>query len=293
MKIDSNNRISGFGLASTTATATPFSEFVVIADQFSVVNPASTADTPLVPFQIVSGKARFTSDVEVDGGLLVSGTVAAAALNVTNLAAISADLGTVTAGTINASQVSITNLNADNITAGTLNADNIQLDGTTLTASGGNIIIADGGVGTTQVGSRAITNTARADMASNTNYSTSYINLASLTSQSFEAGEIAEISWGIRAHPEASGAPYIGIRLYIVEGTTPKLYHYFIGDASYDTTNWAQIQQALFSSTFQYSIDTTSSNWKFYLQAATNTNGTFPRSFRAPGTYIQAVRLKR
>lgn len=293
VKIDSNNRISGFGLASTTATATPFSEFVVIADQFSVVNPASTADTPLVPFQIVSGKARFTSDVEIDGGLLVSGTVAAAALNVTNLAAISADLGTVTAGTINASQVSITNLNADNITAGTLNADNIQLDGTTLTASGGNIIIADGGVGTTQVGSRAITNTARADMASNTNYSTSYINLASLTSQSFEAGEIAEISWGIRAHPEASGAPYIGIRLYIVEGTTPKLYHYFIGDASYDTTNWAQIQQALFSSTFQYSIDTTSSNWKFYLQAATNTNGTFPRSFRAPGTYIQAVRLKR
>lgn len=293
VKIDSNNRISGFGLASTTATATPFSEFVVIADQFSVVNPASTADTPLVPFQIVSGKARFTSDVEVDGGLLVSGTVAAAALNVTNLAAISADLGTVTAGTINASQVSITNLNADNITAGTLNANNIQLDGTTLTASGGNIIIADGGVGTTQVGSRAITNTARADMASNTNYSTSYINLASLTSQSFEAGEIAEISWGIRAHPEASGAPYIGIRLYIVEGTTPKLYHYFIGDASYDTVNWAQIQQALFSSTFQYSIDTTSSNWKFYLQAATNTNGTFPRSFRAPGTYIQAVRLKR
>jgi len=74
---------------------------------------------------------------------------------------------------------------------------------------------------------------------------------------------------------------------------TDKLYQYFIGDAFYDTTNWAQIQQALFNSTFQYSIDTTNSDWRFYLQAATNTNGTFPRSFRAPGTYIQAVRLKR
>jgi len=130
-------------------------------------------------------------------------------------------------------------------------------------------------------------------MASNTNYSTSWITLASLTGQSFDAGDIAELSWGIRAHPEASGAPYIAIRIYIRVSNTDKLYQYFIGDEFYDTTNWAQIQQALFNSTFQYSIDTTNGDWRFYLQAATNTSGTFPRSFRAPGTYIQAVRLKR
>ena len=169
VKIDSNGRVSGFGLLSTTATATPTSEFAVIADKFSVVNPSDTTDTPLIPFQVVSNKARFTTDVQIDGSLLINGTVDADALNVTNLAAISADLGSITAGSINASTVTISNLNASNITAGSLNADRLSIDGVTLDTSGGNLIIANGGVGTTQVGSRAITNTSRADMASNKN----------------------------------------------------------------------------------------------------------------------------
>jgi len=248
VKIDANNRISGFGLLSTVADATPFSEFAVIADKFSVVDPASTSSTPIVPFQISGGKALFTSDVEINGDLVVSGTI---------------------------------------------NANRLAIDGVTLDTSGSNLIIANGGVGTTQVGTRAITNTARADMASNTNYSTSFISLASLTGQTFSNGDIAEISWGLRAHPEASGAPYIAIRVLVYQGTTLKATQYFIGDAFYDTTNWAQIQQALFSSTMQYSITADDSDWRFILQAATNTNGTFPRTFRAPGTYIQAVRLKR
>jgi len=130
-------------------------------------------------------------------------------------------------------------------------------------------------------------------MASNTNYSTSFISLASLTGQTYSNGDLAEISWGLRAHPEASGAPYIAIRVLVYQGTTLKATQYFVGDAVYDTTNWAQIQQVLFSSTMQYSITADDSDWRFILQAATNTNGTFPRSFRAPGTYIQAVRLKR
>jgi hypothetical protein len=93
-------------------------------------------------------------------------------------------------------------------------------------------------------------------MASNTNYSTSWISLASLTGQSFANGDIAEISWGLRAHPEASGAPYIAIRVLVYQGTTLKLRSTSSGDAVYDTTNWAQIQQVLFSSTFQYSAST-------------------------------------
>jgi len=212
---------------------------------------------------------------------------------VTNLAAISADLGSITAGSINASTVTISNLNASNITAGSLNADRLSIDGVTLDTSAGNLIIADGGVDTVQVSGRAITNTARADMASNTNYSTSFLSLASLTGQTFANGDLAEISWGLRAHPEASGAPYIAIRVLVYQGATLKATQYFVGDSVYDTTNWAQIQQVLFSSTMQYSITADDSDWRFILQAATNTNGTFPRTFRAPGTYIQAVRLKR
>lgn len=248
VKVDLNGRVSGFGLIATEATATPFSSFIVLADKFAVVNPASSASSPIVPFSVSGDKAVFTSDVTINGDLLTTGTVS---------------------------------------------ADRVAIDGVTLDTSSGNLIVADGGVDTVQVSTRAITNTARADMASNTNYSTSFLSLASLTGQTFANGDLAEISWGLRAHPEASGAPYIAIRVLVYQGTTLKATQYFVGDEVFDTTNWAQIQQVLFSSTMQHAITADDSDWRFILQAATNTNGTSPRTFRAPGTYIQAVRLKR
>lgn len=57
--------------------------------------------------------------------LIVDGAITADKINVSNLAAITANLGTVTAGSIDAAKVSITNLNASNINAGTLNAARI------------------------------------------------------------------------------------------------------------------------------------------------------------------------
>ena len=295
-KIDNNaviaekiaaNAVVADKIAANAVTAGKIVAGAVIADKIAA--NAVVADK-IAAGAVIADKIGANAVV---AGKIAANAVTATEINVSNLAAISANLGSITAGSINASTVTISDLNASNITAGSLNADRLSIDGVTLDTSGGNLIIKTGGVGTTQVGSRAITNSARADMASNTNYSQSWITLVSLTGQSFDAGDIAELSWGIRAHPEASGAPYIAIRVYIRVSNTDKLYQYFIGDVSYDTTNWAQIQQALFNSTFQYSIDTTSSDWRFYLQAATNTNGTFPRTFRAPGTYIQAVRLKR
>ena len=81
VKIDNNNRIAGFGLASTSSGSTPTSEFVVIADKFSVVDPSSTEETPIVPFQITSQKILLTSDVEVSGSLL-AGTIDANRINI-------------------------------------------------------------------------------------------------------------------------------------------------------------------------------------------------------------------
>ncbi|MFC5611269.1 phage tail spike protein [Metabacillus niabensis] len=57
--------------------------------------------------------------------LIVDGAITADKINVSNLAAITANLGTVTAGSIDAAKVSITNLNASNINTGTLNAARI------------------------------------------------------------------------------------------------------------------------------------------------------------------------
>ena len=77
VKIDNNNRITGFGLLSTTAGSTPFSEFAVVADQFSIVSPDSTADTPIQPFTVTASKIVMGADVQIDGGLVVSGEIKA------------------------------------------------------------------------------------------------------------------------------------------------------------------------------------------------------------------------
>ena len=77
VKVDLNGRVSGFGLIATEATATPFSAFAVIADQFAVVDPDSTANQPIVPFAVTDNKAVFTTDVEINGDLLTTGTVSA------------------------------------------------------------------------------------------------------------------------------------------------------------------------------------------------------------------------
>lgn len=52
VKIDANGYVSGFGLASTANNATPFSEFAVRADRFSIASPSGPGITPVVPFAV-------------------------------------------------------------------------------------------------------------------------------------------------------------------------------------------------------------------------------------------------
>ena len=75
VKIDNNGRVAGFGLASNSRTSEPVSEFVVIADKFSIVNPSSTAATPIIPFQVSGSKISMTGNVEINGSLMVTGSV--------------------------------------------------------------------------------------------------------------------------------------------------------------------------------------------------------------------------
>tara|TARA_Y100001963_G_scaffold154422_1_gene243168 strand:- start:50 stop:2767 length:2718 start_codon:yes stop_codon:yes gene_type:complete len=96
IKVDDNQRVTGWGNLSTENTSTPTSEFVIVADKFGVVDPASTGSTPIVPFSIGSGKAQFTADVQINGDLITTGTIDASTVNVTNLEAdnITGDVST-------------------------------------------------------------------------------------------------------------------------------------------------------------------------------------------------------
>ena len=61
VKINNNNSISGFGLASTAVNGTPTSAFVVSADEFAIVDPnvnytgGTSPSVSNIPFQIVGG----------------------------------------------------------------------------------------------------------------------------------------------------------------------------------------------------------------------------------------------
>ncbi|CAG2132534.1 phage tail tip fiber protein [Cupriavidus numazuensis] len=54
VKIDANGYVTGFGLISTANNSTPFSEFMVRADRFSIASPSGPGITPKVPFIVLT-----------------------------------------------------------------------------------------------------------------------------------------------------------------------------------------------------------------------------------------------
>ncbi len=68
VKTDTNGYISGFGLISTANTATPSSEFFVLADKFKIASPGATAKAPFV---VESGK------VYIDNAVIKASSISA------------------------------------------------------------------------------------------------------------------------------------------------------------------------------------------------------------------------
>ena len=133
VKVDINDRITGFGFNSTAANAEPDSLFYIIADRFAVVNPASTADAPIVPFAITYDVATSTPKVIMTGNVIIDG---------------------------------------DLITTGTVNANRINIDGVTLSRVGDSLVINGEGVGTAQLAGSAVTIDKIADSIQSSDYVT-------------------------------------------------------------------------------------------------------------------------
>lgn len=85
VKIDTNGYVSGFGLASTANNATPFSDFIVRADRFSISSPTGPGITPVTPFivsttpQTIDG-TTVPAGVYIDGAYIKGGTIKGSAI---------------------------------------------------------------------------------------------------------------------------------------------------------------------------------------------------------------------
>jgi uncharacterized coiled-coil protein SlyX len=150
VKVDINGRVTGFGLNSTVATATPTSEFYIIADKFAVVDPTSTADTPIVPFTVASGLITMGTDVRISGDLVTTGTISADRLSIDGVTLDTDGSGNliVATGGVNTDQITnnAATKTAFNFTAGYTpvvgNGSFITAQTVSMTTVGGSIFIS-------------------------------------------------------------------------------------------------------------------------------------------------------
>lgn len=206
VKIDNNGHISGFGLSSTTTTAGPTSAFIVRADRFAVIDPASSADglgttSPTaanVPFFIDSGTTYIKSAAIKDA-------------SITN-----AKIGTLSADKITSDFIS-----ADRIDANSIDASKINLDNSTITSQNisgiPTVIIKDLGVGAAKIKNlavstlkiqdqavtfpNAITTSANLSIASSSS-NTTFSTIQTLTGTYSGAPVLISGSFAVRSHDD-------------------------------------------------------------------------------------------
>jgi hypothetical protein len=110
VKIDLNGYVSGFGLASTAVGATPFSQFIVRADSFSVASPSGPGITPIVPFIVRTTPTTiggvtvpvgiYISDAFIQNGSITNAKIADATIDDAKIGTLSAAKLTVGDGTV-------------------------------------------------------------------------------------------------------------------------------------------------------------------------------------------------
>lgn len=113
VKIDNKGHVSGFGLNSVAVNGVPESAFVIRADKFAIVDPASTANnstntpsTDVIPFGVTNGV------VYIKSAAIEDGTITNAKI-----------------GTIDADKITAGFIHADRIEAGSIDASKINLVG--------------------------------------------------------------------------------------------------------------------------------------------------------------------
>lgn len=143
VKVDNNGYVSGFGLISTANNATPFSEFTIVADRFSLAPVATNPDA-------VDGSPFFvlTSPRTIDGVVIPAGTYMKKAYihdaSITTAKIADAAIENAKIANLDAAKINTGTLNADRIAANSITASKIDSRGLSIKDASGNIILAAG-----------------------------------------------------------------------------------------------------------------------------------------------------
>jgi hypothetical protein len=144
VKIDQNNHVSGFGLASTTTNGQTVSAFIIAADKFAVMDPTvtdslTTTPSPAkMPF-IVNNGTTYIKDAAIQDAAITNAKIANATIESAKIASLSAakitsgyiDAARINTGSIDATKLTVSNLaaisaNLGSVTAGTLTGATIR-----------------------------------------------------------------------------------------------------------------------------------------------------------------------
>lgn len=143
VKIDNNGYVTGYGLASAVVDGTPTSEFVIVADKFSIAPVATNKDA-------VDGSPFFylTSPTTIGGVAVPAGAYMKdayiASLNANKLVAGSITADKLAALTITADKIAANTITGDKFVVNTITSDKIDTRGLTIKDAAGNVVFGAG-----------------------------------------------------------------------------------------------------------------------------------------------------
>ena len=132
VKIDVNGHVAGFGLASGAGGT---SDFTVVANKFSIIDPGNGLSTPKVPFT-VSGGVVSMANVVIGGALIQNATITGAKLvnatigtaQIANAAITNALIGNAAVDTAQIANLAVTNAHIAHLAVDSVNIINGAVD---------------------------------------------------------------------------------------------------------------------------------------------------------------------
>lgn len=235
VSIDVNGNIVGrINLDGTNES----SSFTIDVDKFTVAN--SSLD--IVPFQIVGSKARFTSDVEIDGSLILTGTLSLTDLSDKSLANLDSTANSKLAGIASGADVTLSAVNGGLLVTGggiTLDGGGALKGGASSFASGTGFFLGyEGGAYKFRVGDPA---GARIEWDG-----------SSWTVVSFPGGGSTTYSLTVNWHPSGTGGGYVNGAYYsgtssVISGLNPGGWVTIEADASVGGDGFAEWDGSAFA----------------------------------------------